>query len=238
MGSKKKFLDTMILSFAIAGLLIGVLVAAQFQSAVSANTYLADEVQAQRELLDSFNSDRRMLQSKIANLRFQIEETRKQYETGEEEFLISVLDKLKGEIGLTRVTGAGVEIVLRDGEDAERDNESSVIHAADLRDLLNLLRTAGAEAISVNSERVILSTTVNAVGNSILINRTRVTPPFRIKVIGPSEQILQRLNDQSAYPDLYKRIEDGKVFFEVNQAQNLTISIFEGDYLIKYAQKS
>jgi uncharacterized protein YlxW (UPF0749 family) len=237
-----KFLNTAkayIVSFILAGILIGILVAAHFQSSVEASTHLADELKAESNLLNGFDEDRRVLQAKIANLRIQIEESRKKLNLeGGETFLLELLDKLKTEVGLTRISGEGIEIVIADGAENASDADAAVVHAADLRDLINLLRTGNATAISVNNQRIILSSTINAVGNNIMINEVSSAQPFKIKAIGDTESMLARLNDENSFPDLYKRIKEKKINFEVNKMGELVISTYDGDYLIKYAKKS
>ncbi|MBD3270358.1 DUF881 domain-containing protein [Candidatus Peregrinibacteria bacterium] len=237
---KKRFnpSKSIIYSFMVAGILIGVLVAAQFQSSVAANTHLADEVAAQNEILESFTRERKSLQAKISNLHQQIEQNRDDLQlVGGESLLIEVLDELKKIVGLTKISGEGLLITLADGENAKMDQDESVIHAADLRDMVNLLRTADIEAISINNQRIVLASTINSVGNNILINKTRSVSPFQIKVIGDTSFLINRLNDQSNYPDLYQRISDKKVLFELEKLPFLTIPLYDGDYLLKYAKK-
>ncbi len=59
----------------------------------------------------------------------------------------------------------------------------------ELQDALNNLRSAGAEAIAVNGQRIISSTPVLSRGNSLLINGHAVSAPLSLLVIGDPEQL-------------------------------------------------
>jgi len=91
--------------------------------------------------------------------------------------------------GLTQVTGSGLEIILDDNYDSMRnypggDPNSYIIHYDDLLSVISDLKSSGAEAISINDQRFIGTTELRCVGNVILINTTRVAPPFVILAIG------------------------------------------------------
>ncbi len=221
-----------VISFIVSGFLIGLLVVAQFQSSVSANTYLADEINAQADLISYLDQKQNLLKTKIANLRLQIDEQSKQLDLGNETGLIGKLDAMKDVLGLSRIAGSGVEITLNEaGED-----EASLIYAADLRDLVNVLRTANVEAIMINNQRIVSSSSINSIGNTILVNRTRIAKPYTIKTVGDVQMILKRLSDQNAYPDLYKRIQDGKIEFNAERKDSLVISVFDGNFILDHAK--
>ena len=50
--------------------------------------------------------------------------------------------------------------------------------------MLNLLWLAGAEAVSLNGERVVATTSIYCVGSTILVNDTRLSPPYEFLAIG------------------------------------------------------
>lgn len=234
-SSRLKSINVLIVSFIVAGILIGVLVAAQFQSSVAANSYLADELNAQQDLLNSFDTDRINFKNTIANLRKQIEDNRKNLELTVENSNLDKLDKLKSQLGLNRTTGPGVQINLAEGTGNKSDSDANLIHASDLRDLVNLLRTAKVDGISINGQRLLSSSTINSLGSTILVNKVKVTAPFQINVVGDTGLIVSRLNDQQSYPDLYKRIKNKDVNFEVQKEAQLVLPAYDGDYLLKYA---
>lgn len=102
-------------------------------------------------------------------------------------------------LGLTEVTGTGVKIVLNDSTISTITNpfinvSDLLVHDGDLINVVNELFNAGAEAISVNGQRLVLTSAIECDGNVIKINGTKVGAPFEILAIGYPEQLagLQR----------------------------------------------
>ncbi|MCC6643394.1 DUF881 domain-containing protein [Candidatus Peregrinibacteria bacterium] len=230
-----KSVNALITSFVVAGVLIGVLVAAQFQSSVAANSYLVDELNAQKELLQSFDDDREALKNRIFDLRKQIEENRQTLELSAEKVSLDKLDTLKTQAGFNKLRGKGVRILLAEGKAQNAQSDSNLVHAADLRDLVNLLRTASVEGISINEQRIIPGSTINALGSDVLVNRVKTASPFEINVVGDVNLITNRLSDQSAYPDLYRRIKNKDVNMEMEKLEQVNLPAYDGDFSIKYA---
>ena len=97
---------------------------------------------------------------------------------------------LRAPAGLTAVHGPGVEVVLDDapGEPpgAGVDPNSLVVHQSDLQAVVNALWAGGAEAMTIAGQRVIATSAVRCVGNTLLLNGEVYSPPFRVAAIGPS----------------------------------------------------
>lgn len=86
-------------------------------------------------------------------------------------------------LGKTDVEGEGVIITLKDGE--ENSEETPMVTPDNLNLLINELKLAGAEAISINDERIINMSDITIVNDTlILINQQRVISPYIIKAIG------------------------------------------------------
>ena len=112
--------------------------------------------------------------------------------THQTEAILSFQEELKTaqlRAGLTQVAGQGVEIVMDDNYAGMRENPGGdpnyyIIHYDDLLSVVTDLRSAGAEAIAVNDQRLIGTSELRCVGNVILVNTTRLAPPFVIQAIG------------------------------------------------------
>ena len=86
-------------------------------------------------------------------------------------------------LGKTDVTGEGITIKLKDFTDEEGNIQS--ITAEDLLVIVDYLKSAGAEAISINEQRIVNTSEIVYVGNSIVyINQQRILSPYTIKAIG------------------------------------------------------
>jgi len=227
-------------AIAITGILVGVLVTAQFRSAIPTSSFPYDEYKVQQELIKSYSDDQAVLKTKILNLRTQIDVKQKESGLAVQKNNLEVLAELKKEIGLESSRGDGVAITLNDGPFGQRvgseGTEQFLVHAADLRDIVNLAFSAQAGAVSVNDQRVIASTPISSVGNTILVNNFHVLPPFTITIIGDQDLLLQRLNDPAALPDLVKRIKGQKIQYDYAPKTNLVVPVYNGDFRLKYVQ--
>ncbi|MCX7923521.1 MAG: DUF881 domain-containing protein [Clostridia bacterium] len=106
------------------------------------------------------------------------------------------LDELKLLAGMTDVKGAGVIIKLNDalikGDGLISDY---ILHNTDIAMVVNELRAAGAQAISINNERIIATSGFICTGPTIKINRNRYAVPFEIKAIGNPDEIIKQLEE-------------------------------------------
>ena len=94
-------------------------------------------------------------------------------------------------LGLTDVSGKGIVIELADGKSNIQilDASSLLIHDGNLRDIVNELANAGAEAIEINGQRIVNSTYIVCAGNVILVNGEKISSPCIIKAIGNQESL-------------------------------------------------
>lgn len=230
-----------LLAFIVTGIVIGFLVTAQFKSSIPATSFLYDELHAQEDLIKSYSDDQAVLQTKILNVRKEIEAKQKQSNQAIQKDNLETLSHLKAQIGLDTAKGDGIEITLDDGFFSKRDTstdalDQSLVHAADLRDIVNILFSADAQAVAINDQRVIASTPISSVGNTILVNNFHVLPPFTITAIGDADVILQRLSEPKVLIDLHKRIKNQKIQWSFKDKKNLIIPVYSGDFRLKYTQ--
>ncbi len=236
---KKLFHWKIQIAFVITGIFVGLLVTAQLKSAIPQSSYPYDAFQAQEELIKSYNDDQALLKSKILTLRKQIDEKQKESGTTVQKNNLDILGELKKEIGLEIAKGDGIEIIIDDSVFAKRDsiqNPESLVNAADLRDIVNVLFSAQFKAVSINDQRVIASTPINSVGNTILVNNSHVLPPFVILGIGDVDFILQNLNDPKILADMKKRLKAQKIRFSFKQKSNLVLPVYSSGFQLKYVR--
>lgn len=92
--------------------------------------------------------------------------------------------------GLCEVSGKGVTVSLSDTQptkemqDSGLYNNYGIVHDSNIRTFVNELKASGAEAISVNGERIVAMSEIRCVGPTIMVNGTRLAPPYIIKAIG------------------------------------------------------
>lgn len=137
--------------------------------------------------------------------------------------------------GLTEVTGAGVIVTLTD---SKKDISNSlnpsdlIVHDLDVLSVINELKNAGAEAISINDQRLTPNSGIVCGGNIIDINGEKVGAPFIIKAIGLPEQ-LAALNRPGGY---LAKLKEYSIGVELKKSNNITIPKYTGTITYKYAK--
>ncbi len=137
--------------------------------------------------------------------------------------------------GMTEVTGPGVIITLSDGKGVATStlNPSQlIVHDLDVLSVVNELINAGAEAISINDQRWVLTTAISCRGNTIDINGERIGAPFTIKAIGLPEY-LAGLERVGGYLEYMK--QDG-VGVKLEKSNSITIPKYSGVINFEYLQ--
>ena len=140
-------------------------------------------------------------------------------------------------LGLTEMVGKGITITLVDGEIANNklDVSSSLVHDADLIEVINALKNAGAEAISINGERITNVTAITCAGNIIKVNNEKIGVPFIINAIGSPEKLYGAVTMLGGYID---KLKDDGVGVKVEKQESITIPKYDGIYKFEYATKA
>ena len=160
-----------------------------------------------------------------------IDEYNKKIESSEEasELLDKELEYSNLIVGNTDIYGEGIIVTLT-------DNNNQVIVAEDLLELINELRYAGAEAISINDVRIINTTDIVEVGNTlIMVGGQRLSSPYVVKAIGNQAYLSSILSlKNSGFIDKYNN--SGKT---VTLVANKKVEIlkYNGETEIKYIKK-
>ncbi|MBL8049492.1 MAG: DUF881 domain-containing protein [Chthonomonas sp.] len=138
-------------------------------------------------------------QEEVASLRREVSKLREENtkfqaalskETDQAKVIYESAENLKLFAGLTEVVGPGVRITLRDAPNAKEDFvEDKIIHDTDILKVVNELWNAGAEAVSVNNNRVALGTNFRCVGSTILVDSVRIASPIVIQALGDAKSL-------------------------------------------------
>ncbi len=118
--------------------------------------------------------------------------------------------------GKTDVTGQGIIIKYKPS-----DNEAKADMVKDLRDIVNEIKNAGAEAIEINNQRIVGTTAIEMVKNKIEINDTEVSENFIIKAIGDSNLMYSGLIRPGG---TIENIRESGVSIEINSENAIKIN--------------
>lgn len=181
-----------------------------------------------REALAEWKEKYRDVSEELNINKNKIDEYREKIESNEEagELLQEELENAKMLLGLTDVKGTGVIINLSD------NNEKTII-STDLMDLINELNSAGAEAISINDQRIVSMTDIVDVGDFIMINKKRTTSPYTIKAIGDLTYLQSALNIKKGFIDKYQT--DGYAI-SMTSSSEVVINKYEGEMTLDYVK--
>lgn len=143
-------------------------------------------------------------------------------------------------LGLTDAKGDGIVIELQDGTLAETDSllpienaSKMIIHNSDLLALVNELNNAGAEAIEINGQRIVNTSSITCEGNVIKVNGEKIGSPFTIKAIGSQGLLYGQITRIGSYIDLL--IEDGAIV-NVRKEDDITIGKYTGVITFKHTK--
>jgi uncharacterized protein YlxW (UPF0749 family) len=102
--------------------------------------------------------------------------------------LLSQIKELEPVDGAVPVVGTGVRVILDDAPASHSagSDGSGVIVDSDLRAAVNGLFLAGAQAVSINGQRLTAQTAIREAGGAILVDFRPLSPPYTIDAIGPS----------------------------------------------------
>jgi len=139
--------------------------------------------------------------------------------------------------GLSEVAGPGAVVTLTDSKKDRLigvDPQSYLIHDRDIRDVVNELRAAGAEAIAVNGQRITGSSSIRCAGPIILINQEEMANPFTVQAIGDPDKLVSALNIKNGVLDQIRTF--GSDMARSEKKAQLRLPAFSGSTHIKYAK--
>jgi uncharacterized protein YlxW (UPF0749 family) len=158
----------------------------------------------------------------------------------EQSYLAPELSRQEERVGLTPVTGPAVTVTLDDAPPSVAANgiepDLLVVHQQDIQAVVNALWIGGAEAMTIQKQRVISTTAVKCVGNTVVLHGIPYAPPYEIRAIGDPT----RLHDALATSEpvqIYQQYVDayGLVYHEESD-DRVTIPAHEGSLDLVHAR--
>lgn len=141
-------------------------------------------------------------------------------------------------LGLTDITGQGITIYLDENREVDSNEVVNIsgylVHEEDLLYIVNELFNSGADAVSINDQRIVSTTSILCDGNIIRINGKMVGVPITIKSVGYPERMYYALTRPGGYLDVMAN--DG-VKVSVEKNENINISKFDGVYSNDYLSR-
>ncbi|CAN7601707.1 DUF881 domain-containing protein [Terrabacter sp. LjRoot27] len=155
--------------------------------------------------------------------------------------LTRAADELAASAATTKVRGAALEVTL---DDAKRTADSLpdgfnaddiVVHQQDVQAVVNALWTSGAEAMMIQDQRVISTSAVRCVGNTLILQGRVYAPPYRITAIGDVDRMQQGL-DADASVNIYKQYVDAVgLGYALHTHSSIEFPAYSGSVDFQYA---
>ena len=142
---------------------------------------------------------------------------------------------------LDPLTGPGVVVTL---DDAPKDvlasagelTNEALVHQQDIQGVANALWAGGAEALTIRGVRVISTTGIKCVGNTVILNGVPYAPPYDLAAIGDADELEAAL-DGSPYVQAYlRRAEVWQLDWSVEREDELEAPAFSGPLEVSHAQ--
>ena len=188
-------------------------------------------------LLESVQNENKRLNSELneKNSRITEYENAVSKDSAAIKLISDELDSSRIIAGLTDVSGSGIEVTLNDSDSEATgvDSAALVIHDEDLLNFVNELNSAGAEAVSINDQRIISKSSIRCAGSIVNINGVRVSAPFVIKAIGDPDVLESALNFKGGVVDSLK---PWGISVEIEKKDEVYINGYDGDTTFYYAE--
>lgn len=153
--------------------------------------------------------------------------------------LRSRVDEASVMAGLTVVEGPGLAVTLNDSaleQSPTGDPNDLVIHEQDLQAVINALWAGGAEAMSVMGQRVLGTTAIRCVGNTLLLHGKVYSPPYTITAVGDPVALTAALEQDPAVARFREAVVMAKLGFGVARSKQLNVPANEGGLSLRVAR--
>lgn len=227
-------------AIALVCVVLGFILAMQFkvQQRVNAGKQdVAVAVQRTQDLsaqLQQVEKERENLAREVQQLRSQLTGSAAR-EAGYNE-LAQQLERLQMAAGLVEVRGPGVRVILDDSARPWKpgDNPNSfIIHDEDILKVVNELLAGGAEAISVNGQRLTGRSEIRCVGPTVMVNGVRTATPVEILAVGDPQTLEASLRLKGGILDVLTLYS---IQVSVERKAEVRIPAYKGNLTFQYAK--
>lgn len=138
--------------------------------------------------------------------------------------------------GLVAAKGPGLEVMIHDSPKPLQKGEDpniAIVHNDDLLRLVNELRAGGAEAVAINDQRLVDTSEITCAGSTILVNKSRITPPFRVTAIGEAATMEAALKLRGG---IVEYLQFYGIQVTISRKSEVLIPMYSGGNVYKYAK--
>ncbi|TKJ26435.1 DUF881 domain-containing protein [Blastococcus sp. CCUG 61487] len=144
--------------------------------------------------------------------------------------------------GLSEVSGAGVVVTLDDapqrpdgGLPVDARPDDLVIHQSDVQAVVNAMWAAGAEGVAVMDQRLISTSAVRCVGNTLLLQGRTYSPPFVVTAVVDAAEVREQLAASPQIAVFKQVVEAYGLTYEVRERSSVELPAYDGPLALQYA---
>lgn len=222
-----KFKITVWVQVGIVGLVVGILGVTQFRTQDNILKALQTENPInQAQAISNLLEANAALVREVRSLDAQLDKYSQGLERSGLEALVADLNRLKVLNGLVEVWGPGVEVSV-----------GGRLLAEEVHDIINELRNAGAEAMSINGQRLVASSIVNQDRGDLVVDGTTLTPPYVFQSIGDIQTMEVALERKGGIiPLLRHTYPDSRI--TVIRVTRMILPVYQGRYVYRFARQA
>ena len=138
-------------------------------------------------------------------------------------------------VGLTEAAGPGLVVTLTDatrGPDGRYptgvEPDALVVHQQDLQSVLNALWAGGAEAIAIADQRIVATSAVRCVGNTLLLHGRTYSPPYRVSAIGDPVRLRAALDAEPGVAVFRQYVQTYGLGYRVERPGTVRVPAYTG----------
>lgn len=153
------------------------------------------------------------------------------------------VDRMRPAAGFSALRGPGITVVLNDsprrvgdGGPNNPENDDLVVHQGDVQAVVNALWAGGAEAMSIMDIRVISTSAVRCVGNTLLLHGQVFSPPFKITAIGEPTAMHRALESAEGVRHFRQAVVDFGLGYQETVERNVTVRAYDSSSDLRSAQ--
>ncbi|MBQ1118782.1 DUF881 domain-containing protein [Streptomyces smyrnaeus] len=226
--------------FALAGLIFWV----SFNTAQGTNIRSDGSMLRLSDLIQERSRQNAELDSQAAALRRQVDKLARRDDgsTRDQDRKLGELEKLAG---LKKISGQGLSVTLDDAPSnatakvpglPDPEPNDLVIHQQDLQAVVNALWQGGAKGIKVMDQRLISTSAVRCVGNTLILQGRVYSPPYKVSAVGDREQLRTALDRAPAIRNYLEYVDAYGLGWKVEEHKALTLPGYSGTVDLRQAK--
>jgi uncharacterized protein YlxW (UPF0749 family) len=182
------------------------------------------------------------LRRTVRGLQGQVDSLSQTVPGGQSSQLSRQLEQMSGPAGLQQVEGPGVVVTL---DDAPLDQQGAddvdpnllVVHQQDIQAVVNALWAGGAAAISLQHQRIVNTTGIKCVGNTVVLQGVPYSPPYRIAAVGDPSALYEAVTASDGVQTYLQYTQPPyNLGWSLRDDSSLVIQPYDGPLTLDYAR--